>query len=480
MALPLGFVLSAAFLLGVALEGSGLFAPVFAFLAGSIALARLWVADNRILLVGGAFLLFMLLGMARVSGEHPYPPAPDGLDEANTFVGVVIDVPSVYPTATYTRIDVSEPIAARVWSRLPVDPSVAQGDIVRTSGAFTPNERTSFRGFAAQRDTAGVLNAASVQVIGNEATWLEGARTSVAGEIRARLRVRVPEPAGAFATGVILGDDGAMTESTRHSFRVGGLTHMTAVSGVHVGIIAGALLLVSRLGLVSRWWMLGASVPIIWSFAFLVGMRPSVVRASLMLTLLLIAHFLGRPRDTLNAIGLAAGLMVVVEPTFRHDIGFQLSVAATLGIAIGAQLVGRRSYWHLLWVVPTSAQLATEPLILYHFGYYSIVSPFANILATPFLAATMATSMLTVAASFVSATIADALAIAAWAPATAVVGIADLAAGIPYLSDDIQPISLTTVWSLYAVLGALVAILFVVLEPAVQDDKGDFSMVYRV
>jgi competence protein ComEC len=480
MRVPLGFLGAGAFILGVALASSPFIIPVLAIVTGTGLVWAILVWDWRPLALVAVFLLIALLGIFRVSGHDPYPPAPDQLSHAQEFKALVIDVPRTYPTASYTRVDIVDPVESRVWAQLPTFPAVLQGDLVMLRGDFRANDSTAFRGFAAQRDTTGVLVAHAVTISGNEANAPQRLRSDIAGSMASTLRERIPEPAGAFATGVVLGDDGAMTESTRHAFRVGGLTHMTAVSGVHVGIVAAGLMLLSNLGLVNRWLMLVISVPAVWSFAYLVGMRPSVVRASIMLTLLVIAHLLGRPRDTLNAVGIAAAAMLIYDPAFRHDAGFQLSVAATCGIAIGLLLIGSRSYWHLLWVVPTSAQLATEPLILYHFGYYSLVSPFANILATPFLAFTMALSLLTILAGLVSSWLADVVAMATWVPAMAVVTIADFAARVPYLSDDIPPLSLSGVWSAYAILAGLVVILFLIIEPAPDSDHPDYSAVYRV
>lgn len=480
MRLPVGFVLASGFVLGVALSSSGLFLPVLIFVAGVVGVSWIWAGDRQMLALGAAFLVIAGVGAARVQDANPYPLGPSELESATGFTGVVIDVPRRYPTATYTRFDLDEPARTRAWAQLPAYPVVHQGDVLEVAGVFHPNDRTSFRGFAARRDTTGVLLANTIRIADNRASTAQRWRTGVAAEISGRLRSRIPEPAGAFSTGVILGDDGAMTDATRDAFRVGGMTHMTAVSGIHVGIIAGAILLLSRLGLVSRWWMLGLSLPVIWSFAYLVGMRPSVVRAGLMLSLLIVANLLGRPRDTLNAVGLAAAIMLLIDPSFRYDVGFQLSVAATTGIALGILLVGHRSHWHLLWVVPVAAQLSTEPLILYHFGYYSLVSPLANIVAAPFLAITMAMSISTVLASLVSTLLADALAIATWLPAYSVVLIADTAASVPYLSDDVRPIGLAAVWSAYAVLGGFVAALFVFLEPVSGEMDDDFSLLYRV
>jgi competence protein ComEC len=477
---PTGFLLSSAFILGVALTTSNLFLPLFALLGGLTALFAIWSESRQVLILGGACLLLIVAGGVRVATHSESIETTEIPDGPSQFVGVVADVPAHYPTASYSRVDLAEPEDVRVWTQLPAYPEVRQGDVVRFDGVFQKHSSSSHYSAAIRQETAGSIDAQRVNVLGNQASTPQQWRTLVAGEIRARLRDRVPEPAGAFATGVLLGDDGAMTETTRHAFRVGGLTHMTAVSGVHVGIIAAVFLLLSRLGFVSRWFMLAASVPVIWMFAYLVGLRPSVVRASIMLTLLIIAHFLGRPRDTLNAVGLAAALMLAIDPANRLDVGFQLSVAATVGIAIGILLVGSRSHWHLIWVVPVSAQLATEPLILYHFGYYSLISPVANILATPFLAATMAMSLLTVASSFVSEVTADALAIGTWIPAMAVVLIADWAASVHLLTDEIRSLTLAQVWSAYVVLGGFIALLFLVFSPDPSQPDHEYSWIIRV
>jgi competence protein ComEC len=480
MRLPAGFLGAATFVAGVGFQISGLIVPMVVVAVGAVVIAWIWTEERRVAVVGLILVALMVLGGLRAAGTPTFPQAPDGLHLASEFNATVIDVPNRYPTATHVRLKVDDPATTRAWGQLPSFPDVAQGDRLRITGRFIPNDQTSFRGFSAQRDTSGLLVVDRHTVTGNEASSIQRSRTTIAGEIRSRLAERIPEPAGAFATGVILGDDGAMTEATRHSFRVGGLTHMTAVSGVHVGIIAAAILLFSSLGIVSRWWTLGLSVPLVWSFAYLVGMRPSVVRASLMLTLLIIANLLGRPRDTLNAVGLAAALMLAVDPTFAFDIGFQLSVAATTGIAIGIPLVSNRSHWHLVWVVPLSAQVVTEPLILYHFGYYSLVSPLANILAAPFLAMTMALGLLTLFASLMSGFLADVLALATWVPATAVVTIANFAAQIPVLSDDVRPLSSEAVWVVYAVMIAIAIVSLEFAGESGRDGEGEYSVLYRV
>lgn len=478
--LPVGFLLSVAFMAGVVLAGTDRLTPVYVFIAATIAVLVVLTGRRYVAVVGALFLVAMMLGSLRGSNEPALATADPELSRASRFTGKVLDVPRNYPSATFSRLEITEPAPATVWGELPPYPRVVQGDILTIQGGFRGFDERAFGGLAAQRGVQGVLYAERVDREDNRATFSQQLRNDVSGEVTRRLRSRVPEPAGAFATGIVLGDDGAMTEATRDAFRVGGLTHMTAVSGIHVGIVAGALLLLSRMGLIHRWWLMAASFPAIWTFAYLVGMRPSVVRASLMLTLFLLAQFLGRPRDTLNAVGIASALMVLIDPGVRYDIGYQLSVAATTGIALGVLVLGNRSRWHVVWVVPLAAEVATTPLILYHFGYYSLASPLANIVATPFLAVAMVMSILTVLVSFGSGMLADALALGAWVPSIAVVTIADIASTLPGMTGDIEPLSTNGVWAAYTLLGALTAILFVVLRPVSSATEGDLDMAYRV
>jgi competence protein ComEC len=477
---PLGFVSASSFILGVAVFGTDYAWPVLIILSGIFVVASVLLEDYRWLLICGLAVLSLGVGMIRVSGEGSYSPAPRELTGARQFSGLVATVPRSYPQVTYATIDLDQPSSAQAWAELPPYPRVRQGDRVTVRGNFRSFETTPYRGFAAQRETQGVLYADQITVIGNEATAPQRFRNYVADQVRDRVQHRVPEPAGAFTVGMLLGDDGAMTEATRHNFRVGGMTHMTAVSGLHVGIIAGAILLLGRMGLIHRWWLLGASLPLIWTFAYVVGMRPSVVRASLMFTLLILALFLGRPRDTINAVGIASALMILVDPAIRLDIGFQLSVAATAGIALGVLLIGDRSPWHAVWVVPLSAEIAVEPLILHHFGYYSLVSPVANIAAAPFVALAMALGILTVVVSLLNEFLADVVGVAAWVPSRAVVLIADTAAQIPFLSGEIEPLGLTGVLVAYIIICGVLAVLYVLIHPAFGDREGDVGTLYRI
>src|SRR5690554_2762456 len=113
---PLGFLLAAAFILGVALQGSDFLTALAVLIGGGILIIWTWTESWRVLITGVIVLCFMVLGMIRVTGEPSYPAAPSALGETSTFTGTVIDVPRTYPTVTMTRLDLHEPAPTRVWS----------------------------------------------------------------------------------------------------------------------------------------------------------------------------------------------------------------------------------------------------------------------------------------------------------------------------------------------------------------------------
>ncbi len=134
-------------------------------------------------------------------------------------------------------------------------------------------------------------------------------------------------------------------------------------------------------------------------YTLFVGASASVVRAALMGALTVIARMLGRSNDALNALSLSAFLMTLWDPAALEDIAFQLSFAATWGLLFLAPPLERWMRAALArWfqdpgaatladavrealLVSLAAQIATAPLILYHFRELSLVAPLANLLA---------------------------------------------------------------------------------------------------
>lgn len=234
-----------------------------------------------------------------------------------------------------------------------------------------------------------------------------------AGEIRARadaaLGRGMPAREAQLARGFVLGEDERIDAGTVEDFRRSGLSHLLAVSGQNVTLLALlAMPLLAALGLPLRArlvWVLG----LIAVYVPLAGAGPSIQRAGVMGALGIVATLSGRRASRFYALGFAAALMLVLEPGVAADIGWQLSFAAVLGILLlaaplrGAILsrLGDRGWRRALAdgvALTIAATLATAPLIAFHFGELSTTTLLANLLALPAVAPAMWLGMLSAAA----------------------------------------------------------------------------------
>jgi competence protein ComEC len=218
----------------------------------------------------------------------------------------------------------------------------------------------------------------------------------------------MPAREAELARGFVLGQDDRIDESTVEDFRRSGLSHLLAVSGQNVALLALlAMPLLAVLGMPLRTrlvWILGAIVV----YVPLAGAGPSIVRAGVMGSLGVLATLAGRRSSRLYALAVAAALALAIDPHVAADAGWQLSFAAVLGIlalasplrrAIVARTGGRGWRGALAEgaALTVAATLATAPLIAFHFEAVSTTTLAANLLALPAVAPAMWLGMLVAA-----------------------------------------------------------------------------------
>jgi len=246
-------------------------------------------------------------------------------------------------------------------------------------------------------------NAVTTEV-GSWSLWVKGAslaRSDGSPDLLARLasaaRVRLfhaavaadgDRPGLRLARALLLGDGNALPASQREAMRRVGLAHLVAVSGLNVGMVATiffVLLLRAPRGPRLAGTLLGVA-----AYALLVGPLPSLLRALLMAAAVLGALLLRRLPAALNSLAVSCLLLVLLDPSWVEDLGFQLSVAATGGLlAFSAPLRQRLRVLGPLatpLAVTLAAQLATLPWSLAAFGRLSPISPLANLVAVPWSA----------------------------------------------------------------------------------------------
>ncbi len=175
----------------------------------------------------------------------------------------------------------------------------------------------------------------------------------------------------------------AMSREVRNRFSVTGVAHILAVSGFHVAIVCGFL---SRNGC-CRWIRYISLLVLLWGFVAITGLAASSVRAALMLTMYLTGGVLDRRAERYNILAASAFCMLVYEPLYLFDIGFQLSYLAVLSILyfqprLQALIKVHNPFLRTPWgwvTVTLSAQAGTTFLCLYYFGQFSTVFLLTNL-----------------------------------------------------------------------------------------------------
>ena len=194
----------------------------------------------------------------------------------------------------------------------------------------------------------------------------------------------IPEPEAGLILGLIVGGDGRLPKEVQERFSRTGLSHIVAVSGYNISIIALLCMdLFVFLGLYRQKALWGALLGVFF-FTVLVGDPASAVRAAIMVSVALLATQMGRVGNPINGILFAAAIMLFVNPfLLRYDIGFQLSFAATLGIFLVTPFALMSVRMGDIVATTLAAELFVLPIILFHFHALPTLSLLANLLVLP-------------------------------------------------------------------------------------------------
>ena len=194
-----------------------------------------------------------------------------------------------------------------------------------------------------------------------------------------------------FLKAVLLGITDDLWEEQRDLYQQAGLSHLLAISGLHVGIMAFIVLWLlyplKRLGYNRiRFFIV---VWVLWGYAFMCGLSPSVVRACIMFSVLMGAYLLKRHSYAVNSLAVAAFLMLVYDPYYLWDIGFQLSFLSVLLLLSAAPFFPKNgknkvlNYIFLLIWTTAVIQIGTMALTVYYFHNIPVYSILCNLVMVP-------------------------------------------------------------------------------------------------
>lgn len=378
-------------------------APAWMAVAVALCAIALGIRAHRLRLVGMVLAGF---AMASLHAQHALDARLSSTParQDDVVVGRVATLPRTEPTRVVFDLDIEEARAVRAGRRVRVSwyyqeedgpPLVRAGERWRLGLRLKAPRGLRNPGAAdAERHAFADRLAATGYVRGDATRRLDGPRGLQAWRERvsARIGKAVPNDSSRFVRALALGDTRWLGERDWLLLRANGLTHLIAISGFHVGMVAGAAALLVRLA----WWLLPgagrrlparvaaglAGVAAAAAYAAAAGFSMPTVRTLVMIAAVALALLMRRALGVSQALALAAGVIVLVDPLALLGAGFWLSFA---GVAWLAWCLPRERVGALrgLVLAQAVASLGLLPLTVFLFGQASVAGPFANLLAVP-------------------------------------------------------------------------------------------------
>lgn len=465
-----------AFALGIfirSIREIGLPEAVFGLLLALVCavIGRRWseAPSSANLLVCSVALLFCSLGIVRmeIASWWAYDPLLDAaIGEQVILEGVIDREPDERASATHLYLDTGDRHILVITERFT---DILYGDRVMVTGTLEVPEsfetdfgRTfNYPGYLLARDVAYTIRYAEIEHIesgrGNPVVsyLLRGKHVFMQA-----LEKVIPEPQVGLGEGLLLGVKRALGQDLEAAFRTTGIIHIVVLSGYNVMLVVGFVMY--GLAFVFDIRMRAVvGVLAVMAFALLVGLSATVVRASIMAALFLIAQATGQTYAVMRALLCAGCIMLFLNPYLLvFDTGFQLSFVATVGLILAAPMLEMKIVFmpnmlHAREFV--TATLATQiyvlPLLLYQIGEFSVVAVVVNLLVLPMVALAMLLTFLAGILALLAPILALPLAYAAYLSLSYILTIASWFAAFPFASFVVPAFPFWVMLCMYALLG---------------------------
>lgn len=432
------------------------------------------------LLLLGVVLGFTACGTWRQAATDPSRPTTqpsvailaDG--DEHELIGTVVDDPR--PREDRIQLVLGEvetvfgsrplQLADRLLLWMPRGIDASSGDRLRVRASI--ELARDFDGFAYReylaRQGVGAIGRPRFAEVVRAATGHAAILVGIRGALLGGLNAVVPEPEAALGAGILLGVRASIAPEINDAFATAGLTHVVAISGWNIAIVAALVAAMVRPlerhpG--GRWTTACIAAATVGGYVVLTGASPSVVRAALMAAAMLVARLGGSRAHAASALGLAALVMLLVAPSVLWDVAFQLSLLATAGLIWFGGAIERRMPAWPAWIrepvaLTLAAQLTTLPVILVNFERLSLVAPIANVLVVPFVPVAMLFSAMASMTGVIDSALhlsalGDAMTWlaggAAWLVLRAIVSLGTAVASLPYAAMDVSiPPPIAVAW----------------------------------
>lgn len=385
-----------------------------AFLLGSTVLV-FSIFRGRKLFIAGLVIVLFAFGILRMnSALQPDDQLREAFGSVREFQGAILETPKINGANAQIIVETNElaDALARVLIFTRRFPEFHRGETVKISGTVESieSEAPDYRMFLRQRGISGIMRYPAIELADNQTRSFIFQLERIKNYFSGALKTVLPEPDASYMLGILIGERAAISPELQTAFQRTGTSHLVALSGFNITIVALAIGWVLSGFYLSSRVKLATSAAAVTLFVVLVGGGASVVRAAIMGVLALVALERGRVYEITNALIFAACVMIFISPyLLRFDLSFQLSFLATLGIiivpprmeALTGWLAKDSGFTKILYAT-LGAELFVLPLILWHFGRVSLIGPLANVLVLPLIPATMLLGFITGAVGMIS------------------------------------------------------------------------------
>ncbi|NOY35428.1 MAG: ComEC family competence protein [bacterium] len=483
-------ILLAGFIGGVLLRSfldTGWAFAAFFVLLGIVLFAVSRMAENRKLMASIAiFLITAGLGMARYEIKDTAPDLSRFESVAATggkieLRGIVVDEPDEREKNTRLIVE-SEGVKILVYAQH--YPEFKYGDELKISGKLKkpssfakPAYRTGrasedkkisqsdfdWAGYLAKDDIYYEMLYPKINLVARgNGNWVKRQMFALKAKYLSALSKVIPEPYAAFMGGLTVGAKRAIGKNLLEDFRKTGIIHIVVLSGYNISLVADTFMRFASF--LPRVFATSFGVLGIILFAIMTGASATVVRASLMALLVVLARTTGRIYEITWALFLTGFFMVLHNPKIlRFDAGFQLSFLATFAIIFLAPHVEEKmtfmpKKFQLREII--SATLATQifvlPLLLYKMGMFSAVSIPVNLLVLIFVPATMLLGFITGALGMFSALLSVPFGWISYAFLRYELGVVEIFAKLPFASFNVPNFPLWLALAVYAIYAIII------------------------
>ena len=323
---------------------------------------------------------------------------------------------------TSTEIEVGQDwreVSGSVLLFVPRYPLYQYGDVVLVTGKLqTPQrfEDFDYAAYLAHQEIYSTMLYPGIEILdsGGGARPLQWVY-SLRNNLSQTLEKVLPEPQASLAQAVLLGKRGNVPPQLKEDFAETGTSHLLAISGLHLSIVVGIMLIIGIwLFGRRRYFYIWLALGTVWLYALLTGMNPPILRAAIMASLFLTAELLGRQRSAFTSLAFAAAVMVGINPQILWTASFQMSFTAMAGLifimpplkATGKRVINNTlgdegmvvSIANIIsdsFSITLGATVAVWPVIAYHFGIISLDTLPATLFALPALPVIIVTVSIT-------------------------------------------------------------------------------------